>query len=136
VIDLKLQPDRGYTTIAVYALGVIAAAFIIFMLLGQVGNVLAFMGRVVRHLMPVVYGIVFAFLLSPILRMFENRLLPALFSKRKARPGVIRGIAMLSTYLLTIALVAVGMAIVIPELINSVNSIWIQMPAFRSTLND
>ena len=133
---MKLQPDRRYTLIAIYALVVIVAAFIIFMLLGQVGSVLAFMGRVFRHLMPVVYGIVFAFLLSPILKLFESRLLPALFSKRKVRPGVIRAIAMLSTYLLTFALVAVGMRIVIPELVNSVNSIWIQMPALRSALND
>jgi len=132
---VKFKQNHRYNTIAIYALGVIVVSLIIFMLLGQLGEMMAFLGRIVRHLMAVVYGIVFAFLLSPLLKLFEKRLLPAVFSKTKIRPGAIRAISLVLTYLVTFTLISIVLAIVIPEIINSITGIWGQIPLFRRTLN-
>ena len=132
---MKFKPNEKYTTIAIYALGVITAALIIFMLLGQMGDIFAFIARIVRHLMSVVYGIVFAFMLSPMLRIFEKKLLPAAFAKTKIKPGATRAIAIILTYLVTFSLIALVLRIVLPEIINSITGIWSQVPIFRRTLN-
>jgi len=133
---VKFKQNQKYNTIAIYALGVIVAALLIFMFFGHIGDIIAFAARIVRHLMAVVYGIVFAFLLSPLLKLFEKHLLPRVFSKTKIKPGANRAIAMVLTYLVTFSLIALVLAIVIPEIINSITGIWGQVPLFRRTLND
>ena len=135
MLRVRLKLDRGYLKISAYALGVIVAALVAFMLLGQVGWLVALTGRVARALMPLIFGIVFAFLLNPMYKVFERRLLPAVFAKRKTKPGALRGLAMLLTYLTTFLLIGAGMAIVIPQLAYSVSGLWEQMPIYRRAFN-
>jgi len=133
---MKFKFNRRYTTISIYALGVIVLGYLAISLLSQIGVIVLFFGRVARILMPLLLGIAFAFLLFPIFRMFEKRLLPAVFSKKTIRPKLLRALALALTYIVTFAALAGVMAIFIPGLVYSVGSIWGQLPAYRSALND
>jgi len=133
---MKFKPDQRYDLIAAYTLSVIVIAMIVFHLLGHIGVITSFIGRIVGHLMPVILGVVIAFLLSPILKMFEGWLLPKAFSKNSIKPGIMRAMAILCTYLFTFVLIAAIIAIIIPDLINSGNDIWNQIPVYQRMLND
>ena len=71
---MKLNWNKKYTTIAVYcAIVLVFVAAIIFLFISA-GNFGDFFKKVIAAFRPLIYGVVLAYLLWPILRMFERRI--------------------------------------------------------------
>jgi len=133
---MKFKLNRRYNVISIYILCVIGIAMVLFQLLGHMGHMFSFIGRIAGHLTPAIYGVVFAFLLNPMLKTYEHKILPFVFSRVKIKVGAIRVIAMFLTYLTTLFIIAGVVAIVIPQLVISVDNIWSQMPFYRRTIHN
>ncbi len=132
---MKFEYNAKYTTIAVYAVLVIAASMICFQLLGHIDILVGYIGTGIGYVMPVVYGAVFAFLLNPLMRNIDNKLLPRLFGRRPLRPKAKRAVSIALTYLIAVLAIATFIAIVLPQLINSMASIWNNVPSYFKTFN-
>lgn len=80
---MKLSWNRKYTTIAVYvALVLLAASFIVFFFLNNND-----FGRYVKKLFsavsPLLYGVIIAYLLNPIVVLFDKKVFVFLDKKRE-----------------------------------------------------
>lgn len=126
---MKFEKNSQYFNIALYAFLAIAASMIFYEVLNNAGSLFIWLGNVTRILQPVIIGSVLAYLLNPMLRFFDDRLLPRIFG-RKPRRRVKRGIAIALTYLVALIFVGMFVAIVLPQLVLSIKSIFIRVPDF------
>ncbi len=127
---MKFQRNDKYTTIAIYALLVIICGIIFnegFKNLEIVGG---FLRRVAGYLQPIINGIVFAFLLNPLLRFLEERLL----SRFKMKPVTRRMVGLVFTYLLAFTFVGLFSALVVPQIFASIQSIHNNLQVYFKAL--
>ena len=132
---MKFKPTAPMTTVAIYAFLVIAASIVFGMLLSGIGGVFTWFGKIAGYLTPVIYGFCIAFLLSPILHTYEKRLLPKIGGK-KLKPIARRNVSILLTYLTAITIIALFLAVVLPQVIRSCMSIADNIPLYLKTLQN
>ena len=136
---MKLQPNKKYTTIAIYAFLVIAAAIALFYLINEHATVGRVIGTFVSLMMPFIYGAALAYILNPVLNWLEKKVFPSLFGERLSRRAR-RRIGGLISFIFAAAVVAIFLAILIPQIVESINSlaqsIYAFLPQAQQTLNE
>ncbi|MBR2986941.1 MAG: AI-2E family transporter [Clostridia bacterium] len=114
--------NRKNTTYAIYACAVILFAVLCVALVMNLEAVGAFFSGIISNIFsPIFIGIMLAYLLNPILHMFEG--LFAKWSKNKLGKKGLRALGMVSAYLLFFAFLAIFFAILLPQLIQSISDL-------------
>ncbi len=129
---MKFERNSKYTTIAIYALLVLAAAIVFNEVFRNLGVVGAFFSRVAGYLQPVVNGVVFAFLLNPLLRAVERRMV----TKKPISHKLRRGVCLAVTYLFAGVLVGVFFAIVIPQVFESISNLGNNLSVYFKRIDE
>lgn len=80
----KIDWNRKYTTIAVYACIVIAIAAVILVVGLKIDTVWATVKRILSVLNPIFLGAILAYLLNPLLRLLEQRIFGFVERKKPA----------------------------------------------------
>jgi len=119
---MKFERTPKGTTKAIYAFLVLAAVIVFATLWANIGDTLAWFGQLIGYVTPVVYGLVMAFLISPLLRVFDRRLLPFVFGA-KIKPGLRRGFALLLTYLVVLIVLGLALLLILPQIIASLQEL-------------
>ena len=136
---MKLQPNKKYTAIAIYAFLVIAAAIALFYLINEHATVGRVIGTFVSLMIPFIYGAALAYILNPVLNWLEKKVFPRLFGERLSRRAR-RRIGVLISFIFAAAVVAIFLAILIPQIVESINSlaqsIYAFLPQAQQTLNE
>ncbi len=99
------------------ALGILvyAVLFLVLLVITNIAPFQAFIGSVFRVLRPLLIGLVLAYLLNPFFRFFERKLF------YKVRPhGFRRCLALIFTYLVLVAVFAVLILLIVPQLADSI----------------
>ncbi len=111
---MKFRLNDTYTTIAAYAL-IVALVMLLFVLaLLNFGSLLNGFLALVTVLRPINYGLVFAFLLLPLVKLFESAL--AKFIRRKRPVSRLRRIlSILLAYLVAAAVIMLFVLILLPQ---------------------
>lgn len=126
---MKVEWNKKYTTIAVYAFLVVAACISFFLILQNFKGFSSYTSKLLTLLSPFIYGFAIAYILNPVLRMFDIRLLPKLF-KGRLKPKVRRAAAITLTYLVAILFLVVFFSFVIPEIAASLSGIANKFPDY------
>lgn len=117
------EKDNKYIKTGLMIFTVITAAILVFFFLFKITTIMQFLGKVIKILSPVIIGIVLAYLLNPIVNGIEIAFM-GLFSHFKmsmrTRKKLSKGIAITISMIVFIALVAVLLWFVIPELYDSI----------------
>ena len=95
--------------LAVAVVGVLLYAIV------NVGAIKEFLGRVWMIFAPVVYGFCIAYLCNPIMKLFDNHVF-----KRIKFPGLRRGLSLVMTTLIVLAIIAAMLGILVPEIVRSI----------------
>ncbi len=101
---------RLLTGIVVYA-----ALILVLLLITNIAPFNRFLSSVLRLLRPVLIGFCLAYLLNPFFRFFEQKF----FAKLK-HFGVRRGLSLLFTYLVLVAIFAILILLIVPQLVDSI----------------
>lgn len=96
---------------------------------------------IIRILMPVVFGLITAYLLTPILNFMEGRVLIPLFDKCKVRktPGrkkIIRGIGILITTFFFVALIYLLIFMLVSQIVPSVQGIIANFDSYVNNVSN
>lgn len=119
---MKFDFNKRYTTIAIYAFLVLAAAILFSGLMGNLGYFQIQIARMGGILTPFIYGFGIAYLLNPILKAIERLWVRPVFARR-ASEKFCRSLAILITYLLAAGVIGVFIKIVAPQLSQSIASL-------------
>lgn len=126
---MKIEWNRKYTTIAVYALLIIISAISFYLALEHLPSVIKTLKDLFHPILPMVYGFVIAYLLNPIMVETENMLCKLkLYNRLKHRHK--RAISILLTYIISIAILVVFVLIVLPRVASNVASMYGQLQAY------
>lgn len=136
---MKFQWDKKYLYWGITAFIVIACSIMFYDLMHNTSLIISFVSTTIDITKPIIYGLIIAYLLSPIVDY-----LSAVFLKlcRKTKwdsnsPIVkkrIRSISVLLTMVLAIALIYGLFALVVPQLITSITNIAAQFPVYEQNL--
>ncbi len=129
---MKIYTNKKYSTIALYAAAVIALNVLLVLALFNIGEILDAAAGLLTVLNPVIWGIVIAFLINPIMMGTEEVLLRVFKKKKKdgeeeePQQGgmILRGISVTVASIIFLGIVIGLVAVVVPELINSVMDIF------------
>ena len=135
---MKFRWDKKYLYWGITAFCVIAASILFYYVLFHGQNLKKGFGTLINVCMPIIYGLVLAYLLNPILKIVENRIIKPIYKKAKLDVGKskkkIRNFSISITILIFFLLLYGFFSMVIPELIKSIQSIVLQFPIYVSNL--
>lgn len=97
---------------------VCAIVFVLLFALANFGAVAGVFKSVLSVLSPIIIGFAIAYILNPILRLFEFKVF-----KRIKKKSVLRGLSILSTYLVALLVVVAFLWLIIPSIITSVTDL-------------
>lgn len=124
---MKIEWNRKYNTIAVYAFLVVVASIVF---LAGVLNFQWLMGmtmKIINLLMPFIYGFVMAYILNPVLHFIESKIFPPLFGDRGSYK-LRRALSIFLTYLFAFFTIGVFFSSVIPQIVESVYNLASAFP--------
>ncbi|MGM9609519.1 MAG: AI-2E family transporter [Eubacteriales bacterium] len=115
---MKLKLDRHYTTIAVYALLVIAFALLLGVIFLNLSSIAGAFKWVWDKSASVLYGVFFTFCFLPLVKFFE-RLFGELFNRKKTHPMLVSLCSAIFVDLLFVGILAVAVIGIIPSFLDA-----------------
>lgn len=132
---MKFKPERKHLQWGITAFLVIAAAILFYYVIFHMGSLKSGISLLFSILTPLIYGAVIAYLFWPLVKLFERKVFFPLFSKmkdtfKKKGQKVIRLVSILLTLFLIILGIYILMAMLIPQIINSIMNIADNFPRY------
>lgn len=119
---MKLETNKKYLTIALYAFGVIAASVLLIFVLLDSEKMLGAINRLLSVFSPVITGFFIAFILNPLLNFFEKTVFKKVLTLDKQKNAK-RAISMICTYLVFFGVLTLFGMLIIPSLIESLTDL-------------
>ncbi len=135
---MKYRWDKKYLYWGVTAFLVIVAGLLFYYFLFNNVGVMKNYGRVIKVLMPIIDGFVLAYLLTPIMNFFEEKVLKPIFSKCHITLTIknkkrMRVISIIMTLIVTLVIISSFVRIIVPQIVVSIRSIIIGFPTYTNT---
>ena len=132
---MKSKLNNKYVRWGITAFFVIAAAITFYYFIFHSSNIRAGVSTVINILMPVVFGLVTAYLLTPVLNFVEDKMLTPLCQKCKLketqkRKSIIRGVGILITAFLFVALIYMLFSMLISQIVPSVQGLIVNFDTY------
>ena len=98
---MKIKFEKKYVEIGIVSFCVIAASLLVYYLLFNHTTLFANISKVIKIISPVIYGFIFAFLMTPILNFIEKKMVKVICLKCKVNitknQKIIRAISIVIT---------------------------------------
>lgn len=131
---MKIKFEKKYVEIGIISFCVIAASLIVYYFLFHHTTFFAAISNVINIISPVIYGFIFAFLMTPVLNFIEKKIIKVLFVKWKIdiskKQKLIRAISLILTIIFVIAIFYGFFYMVIPRVKDSIVSIVNQFDTY------
>ena len=122
---------KPYLAVGLTSFLVIVGCIVFFFLIYRYHGFTQILGQITVILQPITIGLVFAYLMTPIVNFEERHLLPVLEQKMKNQQKakkVVRGVSVAGALLFVLLVIGVLMQMVIPELYKSINGMIGTLP--------
>ncbi len=125
---MKFQLNNKYVKWGITAFAVLAATILFYYMIFHLSNLLAILSTLIDILLPVVMGLITAYLLSPVMNVIEFKGLTKLcdllrIKKSRLRDKILRFVAIAITCVLFFAFIYVMIALLLSQIIPSIQSI-------------
>ena len=132
ILPMKFRMSERQRGAAKTAVWTFTICMIIAVAAWRWSSVVAFFRKTVSVLMPVLLGLVFAYLLCPLMLWLEKKI-GRLTDRKKPRP-VLRRVLALAVTMLIVALILTGLIVaIVPELIASVKNLLVNIPEYLTS---
>ncbi len=133
---MKIKFEKKYVEIGIISFCVIAASLIVYYFLFHHTTLFAAVSKVIKIISPVIYGFIFAFLLTPVLNYIEKKIIKVIFVKCKVdinkKQKLIRAISLILTIVVVLAIFYAFFDMVIPRVKDSIINIVSQFDTYIS----
>lgn len=132
---MKIKWEKRYIAYGITAFVVIACSILFYILIEKFDIVASLFQTVVNILMPIIVGLVIAYLLNPLMKFFENVCYRRV-QKEKQRSKIRRGLSLVSTFVLALLFISGLFYLVIPQIVVSVSQLVSNIPAYFDNAKD
>jgi len=134
-VKRQFKWDKKYLHWGVTAFLVITGSIVFFLIVSRLPYVWSAVNKIIGILSPVIYGLVFAYLLNKMMAFFENKFLiragRRLFRGNGGKAGSFARITgVILTFLCMLLIVGGTLALVLPQIYNSVQLLINQLPGY------
>jgi len=139
---MKFKPEKKYLQIGLTLFFVAVGTMLVYFLFFRLSEIRAGIQAINKILAPIFYGLVLAYLMTPLMNTIEQKWLYPLFnkynwwSKDKKRNKHIRGLSVLFTFAVVILLFYLFFASVIPQLYSSIQNLVSQYSTYTGNLTN
>ncbi|MBC8569997.1 AI-2E family transporter [Zongyangia hominis] len=132
---MKLEQNKKYLTVSLYAFLVIVASILFFLFLFNISYFTSLLSKIVGILSPFIYAFSIAYLLNPLMKWLERRVVHPI-CKEKLKPKFQRMISILLTFAVFLAVLAILFFTIIPEVANSISNLTHNISSYATKLED
>lgn len=136
---MKRKIDPRHASAGLTAFLVIVASILVLFIVWRFDVIASAVGVIFSALMPVVMGLVIAYLLLPVMRFFEKLYYPKI-AKKASKPSrakkVTRGLAIITAMIIALAVIVGLLWLLLPQLIESVTNLVAALPGYFNNLQD
>ncbi len=132
---MKIEWNRKYTTIAVYAFIVLASAGLFFIILSGLSEFTRAIGSYISILYPFLYGFVIAYILNFFMIFAEKWLNRTALKKEKFKQPR-KVLALILAYFFAAAFIALFLAFILPQLISSITGLVRELPRYIQNISE
>ncbi len=119
---MKPEWNKKYTTIAVYAFLVLIGVATFVLAVTHLSQIKSIITDIIDIVAPLAGGVVVAYLLNPLLNLFDKKLFKKIGMKKK-KTKLRRGLSILCTYLIVVIALTAFAMLFIPELVSSYHTL-------------
>ena len=134
----RFDPKNKYLGWGITAFGVIACSILFFMLLQHGKSIGDAISSLLGILSPIIWGLVIAYLLWPLTKVFQRKLFEPLLKKirpkKPVRTSLARGLSVMLSILVALLIIAALIWLIIPQIYTSVESIVLNSQDYYDTL--
>ena len=130
---MKINWDKKYNTIAVYAFIVVSLSIIFYNVISKLDAFTGKLNEIMGIFQPFVIGFIIAYLLNFILKFYEDKVFK-LKGLNKIKKSSMRGLSILISYITAGIIIYVFMHFVLPQLIESVIGLINDIPKYVKEL--
>ncbi len=132
---MKFNIDKKYIMWAITAFAVVVASILFTFALFNYAIFFGWIGAILKVLTPVIYGLLIAYVLSPVINWFDISVFPPICRKLKYTPGLkgkrrLRYLSIFFTLSILFFLLGFFINLIVPSLINSITSIANNIPSY------
>lgn len=129
----KVDWNKKYTTIAVYAFLVILLSILCIFFFLNYSDFGGYIKKFFAILSPVLLGILFAYLLNPVVRFFENKAF-AFITKNGKKRRLARALSVTCTYVIVLIALTGFVALVVPQIVSGYADLSSNMSNYIKTI--
>ena len=140
---MKYKPDRKQITWGITCFLTLVACVIFIYLVYNGRNFLQAFNTIMASLAPILFGIMIAFILNPVMKFVEKKILAPIYrhygidvwsKDQKKKKMEMRKISVAITILFFVAILAAMMAIVLPQLVRSIQTIFRNLTVYEKNM--
>ena len=129
---MKFKWDKSYFGIGLTAFIVIACSILFYMIINRFDVIISGFNLVINILMPMITGLVIAYLLNPLLNFFEQTIFKKIQPQLKYSK-VRRAVSVTTTFVVVILLLTGFFWLLIPQLVESISSLIDRIPGYLNS---
>lgn len=134
----RFDPKNKYLGWGITAFGVIACCILFYMLLQHGNSIGDAISSLLGILSPIIWGLVIAYLLWPLTKVFQRKLfeplLKKIWPKKPVRTSLARGLSVALSILVALLIIAALIWLIIPQIYTSVESIVLNSQDYYDTI--
>ena len=134
---MKIRRNSQYFYLGITLFGVIFASIVMWTIFNNIPGFFAICKKILKISSPVLYGMVFAYVLNPIM-VFSEKYVQSLLRKTKCGERTVRsasrGISVLIALVIGVLVVYGFFALLLPNLVDSITTIVSNMPGYYKTV--
>lgn len=141
ILQMKFKFDKKYLYWGITGFLSLAGAILFYYILFHRSNFMGGLDKFITIAMPIIDGFVLAYLFTPILNAIENKIMKPLYKKTgiSITPKVkkrMRACSILATLVVVLLVLYELFALILPEVIRSIQSIIFQFPIYVNNLSN
>ncbi len=129
---MKFKWDKSYFGIGLTAFIVIACSILFYMVINRFDVIISGFNMVINILMPMIMGLVIAYLLNPLLNFFEQTIFKKIQPQLKYSK-IRRAVSVTTTFVVVILLLTGFFWLLIPQLVQSISSLIDRVPGYLNS---
>ena len=123
---MPFRRGNKYVATALTILSVVIASIVIYVIFTNFRGVLALVKRLISVVSPFIYGLLFAYLMNPIMKKVDkwmNSLLAERDMSPKARRNISRGVGVAVSFVVLASILYLLISMIVPQIVDSIKSL-------------
>ena len=118
----KFEKNKKYFTVCIYVIVTFCIASLLLKAIWNWSSMIRMIHRIINMLAPFLIGLFIAYLMNPLVKIIDNKLLGKLFHIKKE--SIRKVLSILMSYIIVLGIIAFCISVIIPEVYSSLKNIY------------